>query len=581
VTRRENLISQHLILGLFTFYLGVVTGLFAEQRPSATAPSNPPPDYPRVQFTDVTNAAGIRFQHFHGVRSTQLPEDMGSGAAWGDYDNDGYSDLYVVDVAGPLTDTPEQLAHSPGGNRLYHNNRDGTFTDVTKKAGVGFKGVGMAAAWADFDNDGYLDLVVTSYDRIILYHNNGNGTFTDVTQKAGLDKYRGFWTGAAWGDYDRDGNVDLYICGYVKYLFRTEDLHRKALQYSTLVPYTLNPAVYAPERNLLFHNNGNGTFSEVGAQAGVDDTTGRSLSAAWYDFDGDGWPDLYVANDIWGSKLYLNLHNGKFKDVTQAAGLSEYRGAMGIAIGDWKNDGDPDIFITHWIYQENALYGNQQHLRGGPTQSGRLLFGDISDAVGLGQVSWNSIGWGTSFFDYDNDGHSDLFVVNGSTFQDDKDPTHLVPMRNFLFWQKPSERRFYEVGAVSGQAFQQPHVGRGAAFADYNNNGDMDVFIVNQEGPPTLLRNDGGAKNNWIEVGVKCTRSNRTGFGTRVEVEAGGEIQHQEIGGQTSYLSQNFQRAHFGLNREKEVTQLKVTFPSGAVHVLEHVPANQIVTVTE
>jgi hypothetical protein len=540
-----------------------------------------PEEYPRVRFKDVTEKAGIRFRHFHGARSTQLPEDMGSGAAWGDYDNDGFPDLYVVDVAGPLTDSPEQLAHSPGGNRLYHNNGNGTFTDVTEKAGVGFKGVGMAAAWADFDNDGYLDLLVTSYDRLALYHNNGNGTFTDVTSKAGLDQYRGFWTGAAWGDYDRDGYVDLFVCGYVKYDFRSEDLHKKSLQYSSVVPFTLNPAAYPPERKLLLHNNGDGTFSEVAKQAGVDDPTGRSLSAAWYDFDGDGWPDLYVANDLWGSKLYLNQHDGTFRDITRQAGVSDFRGAMGIAIGDWAHHGDPDIFVTHWIYQENALFENLRYMGAKSRDSGGLFFGDVAEMVGLGEISKPTIGWGTSFFDYDNDGKLDLLVVNGSTFQDDKNPGHLVPMKNFLFWQRNSEEGFYEVGGMSGDPFQEIHVGRGAAFADYDNDGDMDVFIVNQEGRPQLLRNDGGNKKNWIKVRVICTKSNRTGFGTKVEIEAGGEKQAQEIGGQTSYLSQNFQEAHFGLDQQKQVKHLKVTFPSGIVREMEHVPANRIVMVKE
>jgi hypothetical protein len=542
---------------------------------------NLPSDYPRVKFTDVTQEAGIRFEHFHGVRSTQLPEDMGSGAAWGDYDNDGYPDLYVVDVAGPLTASAEELAHSPGGNRLYHNNGNGTFTDVTKKAGVGFKGIGMAAAWADYDNDGRLDLVVTSYDRIILYHNNGDGTFTDVTAKAGLDKYRGFWTGAAWGDYDRDGNVDLFICGYVKYQYHQEDLQKTSLQSSAVVPFTLNPAAYPPERKLLLHNNGDGTFTDVAAQAGVDDPTGRSLSAAWYDFDGDGWPDLYVANDLWGSKLYLNLHNGKFKDVTRDVGLSDFRGEMGIAIGDWAHHGGPDLFVTHWIFQENALFENMQYIGNEIKKDSALFFGDVADMVGLGQISKSYIGWGTSFFDYDNDGKLDLFVVNGSTFQDDKDSRRLVPMRNFLFWQRNPQDGFYEVGALSGAPFQEAHVGRGAAFADYDNDGDMDVFIVNQEGRAQLLRNDGGNKKNWIKVRVKCSKSNRTGFGAKVEIEAGGQKQIQEIGGQTSYLSQNFQEAHFGLNLETEVAHLKVTFPSGIVQARDHIPANQIVTVGE
>jgi enediyne biosynthesis protein E4 len=540
-----------------------------------------PPDYPRVQFTDVTEQAGIHFTHFPATRTTQLPEDMGSGAAWGDYDGDGWPDLYVVDIAGPLNYTPEQMARSPGGNRLYHNNHDGTFTDVTERAGVGFKGIGMGAAWADYDNDGRLDLVVTSYDRIILYHNNGDGTFTDVSKKAGLDKFRGFWSGPAWGDYDRDGNVDLYVCGYVKYSFHNEDLSKSSMQYTTLVPFTLNPSSYPPERNLLFHNNGDGTFTEAGKQAGVQDVTGRSLSAVWHDFNGDGWPDLYVANDVSESAMYLNLRNGKFKPIAHEAWVSDYRGAMGLAVGDWDRDGDPDIFITHWIAQQNALFDNLRYTRAGGGKPGPLRFEDVADTVGLGQISLNSIGWGTSFFDYDNDGQLDLMVVNGSTFQDDKDPRHLVPMKNFLFWQKSPEDGFFEVGAVSGPVFQQAHVGRGAAFADYDNDGDEDVFIVNQEGRPMLLRNDGGNRNNWIKVRVKCTKSNRTGFGTKIEVEAGGQKQYDQIGGQASYLSQNFPEAHFGLNHEKEVQRIKVNFPSGIVRVLEHVPANQIVTVEE
>jgi enediyne biosynthesis protein E4 len=367
----------------------------------------------------------------------------------------------------------------------------------------------------------------------------------------------------------------------VKYQFREEDLRKKSFQGSTLIPNTLNPALYPPERKLLFHNNGDGTFTEVAKEAGVDDPVGRGLSAAWYDFDGDGWPDLFVANDLWGSKLYLNLRNGKFKDITREAGLTEYRGTMGNAIGDWDHHGDPDIFITHWMYEENALYENLRYMRGGAERGGPLVFGDIADTVGLGQVSRSYIGWGTSFFDYDNDGNLDLLVVNGSMFPDDRDPKHLVPMKNFLFRQKSAQDGFEDVSSMSGAAFQEAHVGRGAAFADYNNDGHMDVFIVNQEGRPMLLRNNGGNKNNWIKVRVKCTKSNRTGLGSKVEIEAGGIAQAQEIGGQTSYLSQNFQEAHFGLNREKEVAHLKVTFPSGIVHVMDHVPANQIVTVVE
>jgi enediyne biosynthesis protein E4 len=562
--------------GMAIFGLAVCSSayLLAQSGHAGSSSLALPPDYPRIQFVDVTEKAGIQFEHFHGVRTTQLPEDMGSGAAWGDYDNDGCPDLYVVDVAGPMTASAEEMTHSPGGNRLYRNNCNGSFTDVTAKAGLGFKGIGMAAAWADFDNDGYEDLIVTSYDRLVLYHNNGDGTFTDVTGKAGLEKYHGFWTGAAWGDYDRDGFVDLYVGGYVKYPAH-QDVAKLNHLHNTLVPATLDPGAYPPERKLLFHNNGDGTFTEVSKEAGVDDLADRTLAVAWYDFDGDGWPDLYLANDLGGSKLFQNLHNGKFKDITRQAGTTDYRGAMGIGIGDWKNDGYPAIFLTHWMYQEDTLFDNLQ------AQTGTLCFADVADFVGIGRVTHSYVGFGAGFLDYDNDGRLDLMVVNGSMFEGDKDPRHLMPMKNLLFWQRNPTDGFYDVGEVSGEPFHEAYVGRGAAFADYNNHGYMDVFIVNQEGHPQLLRNNGANHNNWLEVAVKCTKSNRSGFGSKVEVETEGLKQRREIGGQTSYLSQDFRRAHFGLNQEKEAKRVTVVFPSGVVRTLEHVPANQILTVQE
>ena len=541
-----------------------------DHQTAASAASRPA----AVTFSDVTRKAGINFIHFQGTRSTQLPEDMGSGVAWGDYNNDGCPDLYVVDVAGPMTLTPQEMAKSRGGNRLYRNNCNGTFTDVTAKAGVGFKGIGMAAAWADYDNDGYEDLLVTSYDRLILYHNNGDGTFTDVTHKAGLDQYRGFWTGIAWGDYDRDGFVDLYIGGYVKYPAH-QDVEKLNHRYNTLVPATLDPGAYPPERKLLFHNNGNGTFTEVSKEAGVDDPLDRTLAVAWYDFNGDGWPDLFVANDLGGSKLFINLKNGKFKDATREVGLADYRGTMGVGIGDWKNNGYPSIFLSHWMYQEDALFDDLQ------AETGSLFFADTAEMVGIGHITRSLVGFGTGFFDYDNDGKLDLLAVNGSMFEGNKDPRHLMPMQNFLFRQKSPDAGFVEVGSSSGSPFQELHVGRGSAFADYDNDGNMDVFIVNQEGRPQLLHNNGGAKQHWIEVAVKCTKSNRSGFGTKVKIEAGGITQTREIGGQTSYLSQDFRRAHFGLGNNSQVKRLTVTFPSGIVHVLENVRSNQVLVVPE
>jgi hypothetical protein len=254
---------------------------------------------------------------------------------------------------------------------------------------------------------------------------------------------------------------------------------------------------------------------------------------------------------------------------------------MGIAIGDWDNDGDPDIFLTHWISQGNALFDNFRLAPGDPNPSGKLFFGDIASLVGLAQPSMGSIGWGTCFMDYDNDGKLDLFVVNGSTFQDDKNPHHLVPMKDFLFWQKSPSEGFFDVGSVSGPYFQKPHVGRGAAFADYDNDGDIDVFVVDLEGRGFLLRNDGGNKKNWLKVRPRCSQSNRSCFGTKIEIEAAGQKQVQELGGQTSYLSQNFLEAHFGLDHEREALRVTVTFPTGVIRTMEHVSANRIVVVTE
>ena len=587
---RKRLIVKHTLIGLGLVALtsGILFSL--RKKPEPYRPGSEiegitseldrgiPPGYPsQVQFTNVAREAGIAFRHFPGKRSTQLPEDMGSGAAWGDFDNDGYLDLYVCDIAGPLNAEPDPA----GGNRLYRNNGNGTFTDVTAKAGVGYRGVSMGAAWADFNNDGRLDLAVSNFGSLVLYRNNGDGTFTDVTRAAGLDRFRGFWAGISWADYDRDGYADLYVCGYVQYRFRAGDLSKTSQQFSTVVPFTLNPSSYPPERNLLLHNQGNGTFADVARQAGVANPDGRSLSASWCDFDGDGWPDIYVANDVSDNAMYRNLGNGRFQDVSHSAWVADYRGAMGLGVGDFDRDGDFDIFITHWIAQQAALFWNLRYSHEGGSKPGPLKFTDIADMIGVGQITLPVIGWGTSFIDFDNDGQPDIFMVNGSTFQDEKDNSRLVPMRNFLFWQKSPTDGFFEVGKVAGSVFGELHVGRGAAFADYDNDGDVDVFVVNHSDAPLLLRNDGGNKNNWLKVRPRAAKSNRAGYGVLVEIEAQGNRQRQEIGNQSSYLSQNALEAHFGLGRAAQVNRVTVRFPSGVTRELRQVAANQAITVGE
>ncbi|MEK7379440.1 MAG: VCBS repeat-containing protein, partial [Gemmatimonadota bacterium] len=377
--------------------------------------------------------------------------------------------------SGPLSLAEAQHQASPARSVLYRNNRDGTFTDVTDRAGVGSRGLGMAAAWGDYDNDGWLDLFVTRYGENTLYHNNGDGTFTDRTRRTGLGGRQGFWTAIAWGDYDRDGFLDLYVTGYVKFV-----LHPPTGQVGEVnieEPPSINPNTFAPTGNLLYHNNGNGTFSEVAARVGVVDSTGRGLAASWADWDEDGWPDLYVGNDVSDNVLYRNLGNGRFEDISHAARVADYRSAMGIAVGDWDGDGTQDLVVTHWIAQETALYNNQlSRLRAAnPGTTPPLQFMDQADRFGLGQISLDFIGWGTFFFDYDNDGRLDLFITNGSTFQRRSDPTLLVPMRDQLFWNRGPSEGFFDVSPVSGPYFRQELVGRGAAVADYDRDGDLDL----------------------------------------------------------------------------------------------------------
>jgi hypothetical protein len=540
-----------------------------------------PPGYPRIEFRNVAREAGIEFVHFPARRTTQLPEDMGSGAAWGDYDNDGYPDLFVANIAAALTAPAEEVAASPGSNRLYRNNRNGTFTDVTAAAGLEHKGIGMAAAWADYDNDGDLDLVVTTYRRILLYRNRGDGTFEEVSQATGLARYERYWAGASWGDYDNDGDLDLYVCAYVDYRYQPELLGKTSRQFDAEVPFTLNPSSYPAQPNALFRNNGNGTFSEVAEAAGVSNPAGKSLTAAWCDFDLDGRLDLYVANDVSDNAMYRNLGNGKFEDVSHPALVSDYRGAMGLAAGDFDNDGDFDLFITHWLAQENALFWNMLRTPGTTNGGGGLRFMDIADMLGLGQIALNVAGWGTSFFDYDNDGKADLFVVNGSTMQDPRDPARLVAMKNFLLWQKDPADGFFEVGKASGAVFEELHVGRGAAFADYDRDGDVDIFVVNFGEAPLLLRNEGGNRNNWIRVQPRGTASNRDGIGALAEVVANGQTQLQAIGCQPSYLSQNPSEAHFGLGAAQQVERVRVRFPSGVVREVMGLPANRDLAVEE
>ena len=538
-----------------------------------------PADYPRTTFADVSRAAGIQFHHFAGQRSSQIPEDMGSGAAWGDYDNDGWPDLFLVNVAGPITLTPEEMRRSPARCALYRNNRDGTFSDVSVGAGIELRAWGMGAEWADYDNDGWLDLVVSTYGENVLYHNNGDGTFDDRTRATGLGGKRGFWSGVAWADYDRDGFLDLYVTGYVKYSRSSEPTG--AEQYDVENPASINPNSFPPERNLLYHNNRNGTFTEVAARAGVLGDHGKSLEATWADFDEDGWPDLYVANDVTDNQLFWNRGNGTFEDISHLAHVADYRSAMGVAVGDWDNDQDLDMFITHWIAQENALYSNLGRRSTGAHTGPAVEFKDEADRYGVGQIALDFVGWGTFFFDYNNDGQLDLFVANGHTFQRRDAPHLLAPQAGQLFWNRGREHGFYDVSAAGGEYFHNPYVGRGAASADYDNDGDLDVVVVNHGGPAVLLRNDGGNRARWLKVKLEGRRSNRTALGAKIRVVAAHSTQVRQVGAQASYLSQNDLTEHFGLGAIAEADSLVVTWPSGLRQVWTGLATNQTLRLVE
>jgi enediyne biosynthesis protein E4 len=538
-----------------------------------------------VRFRDVAESVGLRFTHFHGRRSTQLPEDMGSGLAWGDYDGDGDPDLFVVNESGPLTLTPAEVAASPAHAQLFRND-SGRFTDVTEQASLAVHGAGMGAAWGDYDGDGRLDLFVTRYGTSLLFHNEGSGRFRDVSAETGVSAFEGFWTGAAWADYDRDGSLDLYVCGYVKYSYDPAKAGETSRQFKAVVPYALNPSSFTPERNLLLRNDG-GRFHDVAREAGVDNPTGRSLSAAWADFDGDGWPDLYVANDVSDNAMFRNLGSGRFADISHSAWVADYRGAMGLGIGDWDGDSDLDIFITHWLAQENALYADETRSMK-VTADAPLRYVDQADLFGLGQIALDVIGWGTGFLDYDNDGRLDLCAINGSTFQEESDPSRLVPMRSFLFWNAGSNG-YFEVGRKAGEPFVTPIVGRGASFADFDGDGDLDIAVVVHAGALRLARNDGGNASGWLRVvlrspprGTGRLRSTRFATGARVVLKTTAGSQLREVGGQPSYLSQEPPgEVFFGTGDATRVDRLEIRWPSGRTQAFEGLPVRATLEIDE
>lgn len=542
-----------------------------------------PADAPTPAFTDVTNEAGLGgFRTFQGPRTSQLPEDMGPGAAWGDFDNDGDDDLFLVSAGAALGSAPAERAPS----QLYENLGTGQFRLVSDFPETRI--LGMGAAWGDADGDGWLDLVVTGYNEILLFRNTGGRFAPDPAFTAPA----GFWSSAAWGDYDRDGDLDLYVCGYVQYREEPVDPARTSQQNGTAVPYTLNPASYAPERNLLYRNNGSGSFREVAKALDVDNTEGRSLSALWHDVDGDGWLDLYVANDISDNVMYRNL-GGRFEDVSHPAWVADYRGAMGLAVGDWNRDGDDDLFVSHWLAQENALYDSLLADTAGatarPASTGGaaadappVRFVDAADSVGLGQIALPMVGWGVEFADFDADGWLDLVVANGSTVETGGEPRRLEPQLPFLFWNRRGEH-FHDLAPLA-PALSQPAVSRGLAVADYDDDGDLDVLIVRRDAGVQLLDN-AMQRGHWLKLRLRNRlpgprEAYSRGLGTQVTAHIGGGTLRRAVS-PASYLSQSSPVLHFGLGASTRVDRLDIRWPDGTTTSVDALAADRTWEITE
>jgi hypothetical protein len=521
---------------------------------------------PRLRLREAGPEAGFRRAPFAGVRTRSLPEDMGGGVALFDADGDGDLDVLLAG-SGPL---PE------GGPCLFYRN-DGNlrFTDVSAEALPPISLPGMGCAAADADGDGDVDCLVTGYGRNLFLRNRGDGTFEDGTDAAGL-RGGGFSAGAAWADLDGDGHLDVYVTRYVRWRDDPALRRTESRQFGLKIPAALNPSTFPPETNLAYRNRGDGTFEEVAEAWGIANAAGRSLGAAAADLDGDGLPEIYVANDVSDNALFRNLGGGAFADVSHTSCTADYRGAMGLAVEDVDGDGRPEILVTHWLAQENALYHNLTGLAGGEGER-RIFFTDAAEPRGLGASSLDGVKWGCVFSDLDGDGWPDLLVARGSTFEAEGDPLRLRPERPLLYAHGGGERGFFEVSAEAGGALARARVGRGLAAGDLDGDGDEDFVLTALGEPPSLLVNeteDGAAR---LVVRLRARRPDRAGTGARVAVTAGGRTRVRRVGATPSYLATCGSDLHFGLGPGGRAERVEVRFPSGAVRVVEAPPSGLLV----
>jgi hypothetical protein len=527
------------------------------------------------QLVDITRSTKIQFDHLSSPAKKYIVESMSGGVAIIDYDRDGWPDIYLTNA--PSVDMA--LAGRKARSALYHNNHDGTFTDVTEKAGVGNPCWAMGASVGDYDNDGWPDLLVTCFGGVTLYHNNHDGTFSNVTQQSGLAADSGWATGAAFGDYDGDGWADLFVAHYVD--LDLKDLpefgSKTTCQYHGIA-VQCGPRGLKGSPDALYHNNGNGTFSEVSKAAGVADTQGFfGLTALWSDFNHDGRLDLFVANDGEPNYLYRNDGNGHFTDIALDAGVAvnvdgSEQANMGVALGDYEHKGLFSIAITHFSEEYAALYRN----------NGDLNFTDVSYSSGIARSTTRYVGWGDAFFDLDNDGWPDLIMVNGHVYPqvDTKDIGTSFREPKLLYLNQ-HDGTFRDISKLAGAAIQIPQVSRGLAVSDLFNDGHLDLVIENLEGEPMILRTEGGPHNHWISLELEGTKGSPLALNARARATAGDLVQVDEVRSGGSYLSQNDLRIHFGLAGHEKLDKLEIFWPSGRVETLTNLVADRFYLVKE
>lgn len=524
-----------------------------------------------VVFTDVASSVGLRFQHVRGATPAhQLPETMGSGVAWLDYDNDGWMDLYVVQsgLFAPSRKTGDGRRETSAQDRLFRNNGNGTFTDVTEKAKLRDDGYGMGAIAADYDNDGLTDVFVTNFERNILFRNNGDGTFSDVTEKARLAG-SGWSTSAAFADFDGDGFLDLFVVRYLDY--SVEKNYFCGDRVTGKRDYC-HPSLYPPISNLLYRNRGDGTFEDVTVSSGVSTALGKGLGVVVADLDADGRPDIYVANDTTMNFLFHNLGNVRFEDVSLVSGAGVNSagrafGGMGVNAGDLDGDGLPDLVVTNFEAEPNSFYRNV----------GSVVFEDAAASSGFGAPAFNFSGFGLNLLDAANAGRLDAFIANGHVLEVPKMQGVTYAERPFFMWND-GKGKFVERGC--GEPFRRPLVGRGSAVADYDNDGDLDVAVSNSGGPLQLLRND-GKHGNWVGFTLVGRKSNRQGVGALVTVETDAGRQTREARAGESYLSSSDPRVHFGVGNATAVKRVEIRWPSGLVQEVRDVQVGRYQRVEE